>query len=304
MGVVTDHLATNRGLGQRLPQAGKNTFVIWASCYRPVDLFTLEKTSRAFFMTKVRRRFADCRYGQLLIREVNPGNGIPLLCLHATAYSSRSFLPLMKAYGDRRHVLAIDAPGYGESDGPQHPVSIAEYAAAIAESLPYNVFDIFGYHTGVVLGVELAIRKPTAVKSVTFMGVPYFAPLGFQAWKARLAKAHHLSDDLEQFQERWQWLVTDRPKGMSLERAFDNFVDELRAWPQGYWAHRALFEYDCEARFPRLQQPVKVLNPASHLADASRLAAQLFPRAECIELPAMSGGALEVNAAELAELIG
>lgn len=254
-------------------------------------------------MNNVRRRFADCRYGQLLIREVNPGKGTPLLCLHATAYSSQSFLPLMTAFGDQRHVLAIDAPGYGESDGPPGAVSIAAYASAIAEVLPDGALDLFGYHTGVVLAVELAIQKPEAIQSLALMGVPYFEPLGFETWKTRLASPHHLTNDLGQFQERWQWLVTDRPAGMSLERAFANFVDELRAWPNGYRAHQALFDYDCASRFACVQQQVTVLNPESHLAEASRIAAALFPRATCIELPRMSGAVLEAYAQELVTLI-
>ncbi len=254
-------------------------------------------------MAKVRRRLADCRYGQLMVREVNPGSGIPLVCLHATAYSSQSFLPLMAAYGDRRHILAVDAPGYGESDSPGKPVPIAAYASAIAEALPGGAFDVFGYHTGVVVAVELAIQNPDDVESLTLMGVPYFRALDLQAWKARLAKPHQLTNDLDQFAERWQWLVTDRPNGMSLKRAFGNFVDELRAWPNGYWAHQALFEYDCDSRFALVKQPVRILNPQSHLAEASRIAAALFPQAQCIELPDMSGAVLEAHADELVELM-
>ena len=109
----------------------------------------------------------------------------------------------MAAYSNRRHVVAVDAPGYGESDGPKTPVPIAAYASAIAEVLPYGVFDIFRYHTGVVFALELAIQNPDNVKSLTLMGVPYFPALDFEAWKARLAKAHQLMDDLAQFEERW-----------------------------------------------------------------------------------------------------
>jgi pimeloyl-ACP methyl ester carboxylesterase len=238
-----------------------------------------------------------------MIREVNHGSGIPLLCLHATAYSSRSFLPLMSAFGDRRHVFAVDLPGYGESDGPDSPVPIPGYSSAIAEVLPDGAVDLFGYHTGVVVATELAIQHPESIRSLTLLGVPYFRALDFQAWKTRLAKPHELRDDLAQFQERWQWLVTDRPVGMSLERGFGNFVDELKAWPDGYWAHQALFEYDCEAQFAKVEQPVRILNPESHLAEASRMATALFPQAECVELPAMSGAVLETCADEFVELI-
>ena len=48
------------------------------------------------------------------------------MCLHATAYSSRSFEPLMRALGSSRHVLAIDLPGYGDSDPPTVPLEPGE----------------------------------------------------------------------------------------------------------------------------------------------------------------------------------
>ena len=254
-------------------------------------------------MASVRRRFTDCRFGQLLIREINPGIGTPLVCLHATAYSSQSFLPLLMAYDDRRHVLAVDLPGYGDSDGPTEPVTIEEYASAIAEGLPDGVVDIFGYHTGVVVAVELAIQQPDRVKALVLMGVPYFRALDFAAWKARLAKPHRLLEGLAQFEERWQWLVTDRPAGMSLERGYANFVDELKAWPNGYWAHQSLFDYDCDARFALVQQSVQILNPDGHLAEPSRIAAGIFPYAQCLELPELAGAVLESGARRLAELI-
>jgi pimeloyl-ACP methyl ester carboxylesterase len=255
-------------------------------------------------MVTIRRRFADCRFGQLLIREINPGCGTPLLCLHATAYSSLSFLPLLAAYGDRRHVLAVDLPGYGDSDGPTRPVTVADYASAIGEVLPVGAVDVFGYHTGVVVGAELAIAQPERIRALTFMGVPYFRALDFEAWKARLAKPHRLLDGLDQFEERWQWLVTDRPVGMTLKRGFANFVDELKAWPNGFWAHQALFDYDCDASFALVQQPVRILNPDGHLAEASRIAASVFPNAQCVELPELSGAVLEAAAGRLADLIG
>ncbi len=255
-------------------------------------------------MSAVRRRLADCRFGQLMIREINPGRGVPLVCLHATAYSSRSFLPLMAAYGDRRHVIAVDAPGYGESDGPSSPIPVATYAECIGEALQLNEFDVFGYHTGVVMGTELAIQGPEQVTRLTLMGIPYFKVLDFEAWKTRLAGSHSLAEDLSQFDERWQWLVTDRPDGMSLERAFSNFVDELRSWPNGSWAHQAMFDYDLDERFPLVRQPVKVLNPESHLSAPSRTAARLFADATCMELPDLSGAVLEKHADAIVDLIG
>lgn len=252
----------------------------------------------------IRRRYFDCGEHQIHARESGrDAAGVPLVCLHATAYSSRTFEPLMRAFGERRHVIAIDLPGYGESDPPLAPLDIAGYARAIVPGISEGPIDVFGYHTGVAVAVELALQDPGRVRRLTFMGIPHFRALDFAAWQARLSVSHQLQPTLDQFAERWNYLVAARPDGLSLRRGFENFLDELKAWPDGASAHRALFAYDLEASLARLIQPVTVLNPAGHLAEASRAAAALIPWSNVIELPALNGAVLECNADELAALI-
>lgn len=250
----------------------------------------------------IRCSYRDSRYGQLHLRENAPAAGAALLCLHATAYSSRSLVALLGALDGRRHAIAPDTPGFGESDGPAEQPTIADYADALAEAFPEPV-DLLGYHTGVSIAVELAIRHPARVGRLWLMGVPYFQALDFEAWRAKLAGKHQLGERLDQFDERWDFLVAQRPAGVTLERGFANFVDELKAWPNGWWAHDALFRHDLAERLPLVGQPVTVLNPAGHLAEPSRLAAALLPGTEVIELPDLEGAVLDRYPDRLAELI-
>jgi pimeloyl-ACP methyl ester carboxylesterase len=249
----------------------------------------------------IRRRYVDGRYGQVHLRENGRLAGTPLVCFHATAYSSRSFASLLRALDGHRYALALDTPGYGESDPPPVPVDMVSYADAMAEALPGEC-DLFGYHTGVSIAVEIAIRHPSRVRRLVLMGIPHFRALDFEHWRKRLAAPHALGDRLAQFEERWDFLVASRPAGLSLRRAFENFVDELKAWPNGSWAHEALFAHDLAACLPRVTQPALVLNPVGHLAEPSRLAADLMPNARVEEL-AVSGAILDVDADALAARI-
>jgi pimeloyl-ACP methyl ester carboxylesterase len=256
----------------------------------------------------IRKRYLDAGQRQLHARESGwEAGGTPLVCLHATAYSSRGFEPLMRALGSSRHVLAIDLPGYGESDPPTVPLDITGYARMIGEALSEfgdnAPVDLFGYHTGVAIAAELALLAPRRIGQLTLMGIPHFRALDFEHWKARLSTPHTLEPALDQFTERWDYLVTNRPEGLPLRRGFENFVDELKAWPDGARAHQALFAYDLEAGLARLAHPVTVLNPASHLAEASRIAAGLIPHVNLIELPQLHGAVLERDATTLAALI-
>ncbi|HEX8382980.1 MAG TPA: alpha/beta fold hydrolase [Sphingomonas sp.] len=250
----------------------------------------------------IRRRYVDGRYGQVHLRENQPDGQVPLVCLHATAYSSRSFSALLTALNGRRHAIALDTPGYGESDTPPAPVTIADHAAAIAEVLPPRC-DLFGYHTGVSIAAEIAILVPERVGRLTFMGVPHFQALDFDHWRTRLTARHALGETLDQFEERWDFLVRGRPAGLSLRRGFENFVDELKGWPNGWWAHEALFAHDLPARLALVTQPVTILNPPGHLAEPSRQAAALMRDAQVIELPDLAGAALDVHAGALATLV-
>ncbi len=256
----------------------------------------------------ITKRYVVTSGGQVHLRESGVGSsGIPLICLHATAYSSRSFEALMRALGGSRHVLAIDLPGYGESDAPAGPLDIPGYAKVVAQAILAAVgagpVDLLGYHTGVVVAAEIAISRLIDVAAMTFIGVPYFQVLDFAAWKALLTRPHDLSGGLEQFIERWEYLVANRPEGLSLRRGFENFVDELKAWPNGVRAHEALFAYDLAGRFALIDCPVTVLNPQGHLAEPSRAAADLIAAAELIELSHLSGAVLDTAAAEIAALI-
>lgn len=254
------------------------------------------------------RRYVKGRFGQVHLRESGASSGtVPLVCLHATAYSSRSFEAIMQVTAGDRHVIALDLPGYGESDPPACPLDIAGYAQAIGEAVLAAVgsdpVELFGYHTGVVIAAEVALGRFANTSGLTFLGVPFFQVLDFDAWKSKLACRHELGDRLDQFQERWDTLVTKRPQGLSLRRGFENFVDELKAWPRGSEAHHALFAYDLPSRFRQIDRPVTILNPTGHLAGPSRAAAALIPGARLVELPELHGAVLDIHADVIARFI-
>lgn len=255
-------------------------------------------------MIAVRRHFVDGPFGQVHARLTPPVEGAtPLVCLHATAYSSQSFLPLMAALAPSRQVIAIDAPGYGESARPAAPPTMADYAAAVlaaAAELAPDRMAVLGYHTGCYIASEMALLAPERIMAMAMIGIPYFQAIDLAYWQARLSHRHSLGPDLDQFRERWDYFVTQRHPDVSDARGFANFVDELKAWPHGWWAHDAMFAYDSDARLPQVEQPVLVLNPQGHLAEPSRVAGAMMPGATVIELPDLSGPILEIAPSRIA----
>lgn len=235
------------------------------------------------------------------------GDRTPVVCLHATAYAGRSLSPLVTAIGTDRTAIAIDTPGYGGSDRPPAGWAIEDYARALLgalDDLGHRQTDLVGYHTGATLALEMARLDPSRIRRLAVIGVPYF-PIGAERerWRQRLAHRTELGDTLGQFDERWDFLVNQRPEGMTLERAFDNFVDDLRAWPEGWWAHEAAFLYDYDRCLGQVRQPVLALNPDNHLAGPTRDAAARMPDCVVVDLPHLSHGIFEVAAPELADRV-
>jgi pimeloyl-ACP methyl ester carboxylesterase len=232
--------------------------------------------------------------------------GPPLYCLHATAYSGRAFLPFMRALADRRRVAAPDTPGYGASDRPDRRLDIPGYARALEDTLEAageTRVDLLGYHTGAFVAAQLARQRPDLVRRLVLIGVPLFFGAEREARRDTLAAPMTLTEALEQFAERWAFFITDRHRGQSLARGFDNFVDELRAWPFGFWAHEAAFTFDAEACLARVEQPVLILNPDNHLAEPSRRAAELLPTARVVELPHLNSAIFDIAPDELADRV-
>ncbi len=233
-------------------------------------------------------------------------DGRPLYCLHATAYSGRSLQPLLEALAPHRRVVALDTPGYGSSDAPAGCLDMAGYVDAVEAALEAAGeadLDVFGYHTGALIAAELARRQPKRVGRLVLIGVPYFTGEEQAAWRRRLAQPTSLTADLGQFQDKWDFFIGERPPGVDLAKGFENFVDELRAWPNGWWAHDAAFRFDVEQCFSRIVQPTLVINPHNHLAAASRHAAAALREGRLVEMPHLANGIFDVAAPEIARLI-
>ena len=255
----------------------------------------------------ITKRYVRVASGQIHLRETatvaaNP----PLYCLHATAYSGRTFEPIMRAIAGKRRVVAPDTPGYGGSDRPPERWDMGRYASTLGEAIDAagdSHVDLFGYHTGAFVATELAVQRPELVRRIVLVGVPFFLGDARAERLAALGKVMHLSDQLDQFEERWSFFVTNRAPGVSLDLGFAHFVDELIAYPHGWWAHDAAFRYEAETRLPLVRHPSLILNPANHLAAASREAARSMPNCRLVELPRLANAVLDVAGMDLAELI-
>ena len=74
-----------------------------------------------------KKGYADGPFGQL--HYMTAGSGAPLIMTHQSPDSMVQFEPVLGLLAEQGiQAIAVDIPGYGMSDRPDHPPTIAEYA--------------------------------------------------------------------------------------------------------------------------------------------------------------------------------
>ena len=98
-------------------------------------------------------------------------NWLPVICLHMSGHSGRSFRPILRLMSSGRRYIAIDYPGYGDSDPPPRgeALGIEDYAKAawqVLDALGVANVHIFGHHTGSKVAAEMCYQNPAHVHKV------------------------------------------------------------------------------------------------------------------------------------------
>jgi pimeloyl-ACP methyl ester carboxylesterase len=239
----------------------------------------------------IRQGFVDSVYGQLHYLTSRPAGAesqwrTPLVLFHMSPMSAREFGPLIAEMGRDRVVIAFDTPGQGLSDGPDHPVTIADYAVAIDAALhamgygPQKPIDTFADHTGVWIAGEIAIRDPAMVRKIVFNGV-YVVPEA--VWRDHLDHIE-IPPSNAAFFEGLGPLIAKSHK-LYMERGVSDadwgrlVVDSIAPLDRLEFAKIAAFSYTPQApeRLKLIRQPVTLLLMDDTTADATRTAAALFP---------------------------
>lgn len=119
----------------------------------------------------VRHRFE--RVAGLRGHALAGGNGPPVVLVHGLAVSSRYFVPLAERLAERYAVLVPDLPGYGRSATPERALGIPALADALREwldCLGIEAAPLVANSMGCQVAVDLAVRAPARVESLTLIG--------------------------------------------------------------------------------------------------------------------------------------
>lgn len=211
-------------------------------------------------------------------------DAMPIVLLHQNPSSSWEYEPLMRYLGQGRRVIALDTPGYGMSDLPDRPLSMAEYAQAFWEGLDHlevrGPVQAYGFHTGALLAIELALARPERVDRIAVTGIPMYPADKRGELLAKAEATPPPTEDgreiLEMLSRLWAVVVQQRDQRVPLDRAVRAFADKSSALETLHWAYHGVWSYDY-SRLPQLSCAALLLQPDETLRDASLDAAKLIP---------------------------
>jgi pimeloyl-ACP methyl ester carboxylesterase len=133
-----------------------------------------------------RLRFDSVRTRKATISILSAGRGEPLVCLHGLGGTKASFLPTVAALADRHRVIAMDLPGFGESDKPIAAAYDAPYFAGsvtgLMDELGIESAHVVGNSLGGRVAIELGLLHPERVRSLVLLS-PALAWLRDRRWK-------------------------------------------------------------------------------------------------------------------------
>ncbi len=254
----------------------------------------------------IRRAFHDGPHGLIHLRQAGSVDSprTPFVMFHMSPNSGRIYEALVAEMGRDRLAIAPDTPGFGESDAPQQPPSIEDYAACMGgliDRLGLPKVDVMGYHTGSQTAMELARQRPDLVGKVVMVSAPLYTAEERALRHARnkpLAVAEDGAHLIQRFAGLWQFYGTE----VEYTVVARNFCESLRGGPVGWWGHRAAFNYAMAENLPTVRQPILLLNPDDDLAEQTPRARSLMANGQIHDLP-YSHGMLDAHTAEIGQIV-
>ncbi|MDF1604512.1 alpha/beta fold hydrolase [Nocardioides sp. YIM 152315] len=209
----------------------------------------------------IRKGYADSRFGQLHYVETGTG-GPPVLMLHQTPRSSDEYRDVLPLVGAHTRAIAMDTVGFGASVRPDEPMSIERFADGVEDlvsGLGLTELVLVGHHTGGVISVEVAARRPDLVRGLVLSGTPYVDA----ARREQVSTSRPpidlvtVAEDGSHLLELWQRRGAFYPAGHAavLNRVV---LDALRVIDRVEEGHQAVNHYRMEDRIGEVACPVLV----------------------------------------------
>lgn len=247
--------------------------------------------------------------GDIAMAATVVGDGPTVVLIHGLGWDRNLWAPLVGRLSARYRVVAADTRGHGDSDKPDEPYSIAQFArdwAALLDALGGAPACVIGFSQGGMTAQILAAARPDLVGALALVSTAGRFPdsgranmetrLAAQAAEGPESAARVAADSI--FSAAW---LAAHPE--TLER----FVAWRAGQDQRALAHamRAAYDFDATPLHPTLAVPTLVLAGSDDRLtppDGMRAIAAAIPGAAYAEVPG-SGHMIPIEQPEAFEAI-
>ena len=204
--------------------------------------------------------------------------------------------------------ISPDMLGYGQSSKIKETISIEDYAFNVIEVIKSlkdsselsGDITLLGFHTGSAIANEIAIIEPELINKVIFVTYPFFDA----AKRAELLSSQTkgaIDESIDCLKGMWEFTITNRSEGISIDRAYENFIDQVKNMSVSWYGFYSMFNYPSEERLPLLQHVPLIINDTSSLTEPTKIAMALVHSSEYVELEDVKGGIFELNTNQIIE---
>ena len=236
----------------------------------------------------MKKGYLDGPYGQIHYYDTG-GTGPTLILSHQSPVCGRMFeraMPCLEKMGIR--AIAIDTPGYGNSDAPASPPEICDYADAFIDALKQldlTQAHFLGHHTGGGILCNLAARYPEHVSSLVLNGPPLFSKEMLEHFSSFELAPHPIHADGSHLLDSWNRRLEYSPGWSDKIAMHRRLLDQLWAGDTWWFGHKAAFNYDMRDDFKSLTAQIMILtNTGDDIYQLAKDAHHMRPELKYVEL--------------------
>lgn len=220
----------------------------------------------------IKRAFLDTDDGQILYR-ICGETGDAIILLHRSPRSGDEFTTLMPILAQQRRVIAMDLPGYGESDNPARAYTLEDYAHTVIlllDELGIQTASLLGNHTGAYVAGECAAAYPNRIQHLVMANVDYFSEDEQAALRDYYPKIFRIKDDGSNLAERWAFIHQYATMPELTHRCF---IDQLKCFNVPPYGPIAVTDYfhKIDHRFGQIKCPVLMISGTEDMTELERL---------------------------------
>ena len=222
-------------------------------------------------------------------------DGRPIVLLHGMSSSADNYRETMAVLAESRWLIALDIPGFGQSDEtqPYTIVHLVEWLAAFREALALPPMDLVGHSFGGALATSFALSYPEDVVSLLLSAPALLGGVAYPDFVKKMMIWLRLPESGTAVSQSPR-LVQQAVRGSSFApEQFDDDVWERRVLE--YHNARASAEvlkalafYDVRPELPKLEKPVCIIwgedDNVLSVSDLDELE-KLLPQVEVHRLP-------------------